>query len=92
MTDTKVQDWHEAIPLAQAVYRRHAAGCCAHIITDDGNVEQDHADWTLTYAREKGHPDCIALCEVLARMSQTQRQKLYASRTYGLEWLESDGQ
>src|SRR5690606_16179911 len=32
------------LPLAQLVYRRHAAGCCLHVVLDDGNVDDDSVD------------------------------------------------
>ena len=63
----------------RAVYARHCAGCCAHIVTDDGNVAQAHADFCLDQARLNGHADCLALCEALVLMTPTQRRKLYAS-------------
>lgn len=76
MTD-RVKDWHEGIEPLKAIYVAHCAGCCLHVVADDGNVEQDTMDWTLNYAREQGHPACIAAAELLARMTQTQRAKLY---------------
>jgi hypothetical protein len=73
----KVSDWHEGIAPAAVVYARHCAGCCAHIILDDGNVEQHHAEFCLAQAQDRGHADCLALTELLARMTQTQRAKLF---------------
>ena len=67
----------QVFPLLQAVYARHCAGCCAHIVTDDGNVEQESAEFCLQRAQERGHPDCLALCEALVLMTPTQRHKLY---------------
>ena len=71
----------EVLPLLHAVYSRHAAGCCAHIVTDDDNTEDHCAEYCLQQALEQGHADCIALCDALVQMSPTQRHKLYmASR------------
>ena len=67
----------EVIPLMQAVYERHCAGCCAHIVTDDDNCGQDSAEFCLAQARRNGHADCIALCEALVQMTPTQRHRLY---------------
>jgi hypothetical protein len=67
----------EVLPLVQAVYRRHSGGCCLHIVTDDGNVEDEHVTYCLEYAKEQAHPDCIAAAELLLRMSKTQRLKIY---------------
>lgn len=54
-----------------------AVGCCAHIVTDDGNVSDDHAEWCLQRAVDSDHADCVALCELLQQMSPTQRRKLH---------------
>mgnify|MGYP001590620201 FL=1 len=70
----------EVLPLVRAVYARHCAGCCLHIMTDDGNCEQSNADFCLQAAREGGHPDCLAAAEMLARMSLTQRRKVYHTK------------
>ena len=67
----------DVIPLVRAIYSRHAAGCCLHILTDDGNVKQIDVDFCLTRARQAGHPDCQRAAELLAQMSQTQRRRIY---------------
>jgi hypothetical protein len=76
-TRKKPDSWREALPLARAVYNRHPSGCCAHILLDDGNTSDLDAQLCLDGARERQHPDCIALCETLAAMSVTQRTKLH---------------
>ena len=68
----------DVITLVREIYARHCAGCCLHIITDDGNCAQDHADWCLEYAREK-NDGCIPAAEAIAQMTDTQRRKLYSS-------------
>ncbi len=65
------------IPLVHAIYQRHAAGCCLHLITDDDNYEQEHADWCMNHARERGHSDCIAAMDIIAQFTDTQRHALY---------------
>ena len=67
----------EVLPLMWAVYERHAAGCCAHIVVDDDNIRDSDAEFCLEQAKEQGHKDCIVLCEALVKMSPTQRHKLY---------------
>lgn len=67
----------DVLPLVQAVYRRHCAGCCLHIVTDDCNVDQDSADYCLQRAQEQGHADCLAAAELLVQMTETQRRKVY---------------
>lgn len=86
MTETKLQSWREMLPLAWDIYRDHAAGCCLHVALDDGNLEDGHVSWLLSYAREHGHPACIALAEMMQRSSRTQREKLYGNRrAYALD-------
>ena len=67
----------DVLSLVNAVYQRHAAGCCLHILTDDGNVEQGHADFCVEQAREQGHDDCLKAAEMLAKMTKTQRLKVH---------------
>lgn len=67
----------DVFPILREIYGRHCAGCCCHIVTDDGNYEQEHADWCLQYAREKQHTDCIAALEMLVQMTDTQRRQVY---------------
>ncbi len=69
----------EVLPLLREIYTRHCAGCCLHIVTDDGNVEQDHIDYCVGYARERGHEDCLRAATMLAQMTITQRMKVYKS-------------
>jgi hypothetical protein len=66
----------EVLPLMQTVYARNAVGCCLHILLDDGNIKNHHAEFCLKQARELAHADCIALAEKIVLMSQSQRWKL----------------
>lgn len=59
-----------------ALYRRHAAGCCLHVMLDDHNLEQDTADWCVKYAEEHAAErgcDCAPLARKLAALTMTQR-------------------
>jgi hypothetical protein len=67
----------DVLPLVRAIYERHCAGCCLHIITDDGNVEQHSADFCVECARERGHDDCLRAAELLAQMTSTQRHRVF---------------
>ena len=67
----------EVRPLVAALYRRHAAGCCLHIVLDDGNVGDEHVDFCIQWATDHNHPDCLSLAKLLRHMSRTQRKKLY---------------
>jgi hypothetical protein len=53
-------------------------GGVVHIITEDGNAEQSHADWCVQDARRCGTREDVEIAEMLAAMSRTQRRKLYA--------------
>lgn len=67
----------EIAPLIVAVYARpHGlAGCCLHVICDDGNIE----DGFVQEAEVDGtHPECVAALAALKEASTTQRQKAIA--------------
>lgn len=59
-------------PLILAVYQSPlgGAGCCLHVVTDDGNYEC--AEYALNYARERGHPECIRTAEMMTQMTESQ--------------------
>ena len=67
----------DVIPLVAEVYKNHNTGCCLHIVTDDDNYEQCHANFVLEYALGKGHQACIAAAKMLVQLTNTQRHKLY---------------
>ena len=71
------QPWKDVLPLARAIYHEHAAGCCAHIVLDDGNLEDKHVGWSLVHAIQKKHPICIAALTSIAALSEEERQQLY---------------
>ena len=66
----------DVLPIAQKVYDRHVAGCCAHIVLDDQNVKKDDVYFCLNQAIELGHKDCEELCRCLLQLSRTQLLKL----------------
>lgn len=43
------------------IYAEHSAGCCWHIVLDDGNVEPSSIDLCFKTALEEKHKDCIAV-------------------------------
>lgn len=66
----------EALLLKSEIYARHSAGCCLHVVIDDGNLR----DCSVRYAlAEAEHEDCKALAAILLRMSPTQRRKVYGA-------------
>lgn len=62
-------------PLVRGIYQRHTGGCCLHILIDDGNIENAHAQFCLDEARRQEHADCTAAAELLLKMTKTQRRK-----------------
>lgn len=70
----------DVLPLARAVYARHAVGCCAHNVLDDANVADRDVAFCVEEARAHQHADCILLCDALAKMTRTQRLRLRALR------------
>ena len=69
----------DLVPLIVAVYESPAggAGCCLHVVTDDGNWES--AQWALEdwlseqEAREPGaHARCRAALEMMVQMTESQ--------------------
>lgn len=69
----------EVLPIVQALYQRHAGGCCWHVVLDDGNTERCTVMWVVKDWLPKewcGNPECGQLAELLPRMSVTQVTKL----------------
>ncbi len=54
-----------AIESVRKIYLRHSAGCCLHILLEDGNVEDHHVEFCAKEAQKAGHSDCIDCCEAL---------------------------
>lgn len=65
-----------AIDLKASVYANHAAGCCLHIVLDDGNYSDDTVQFCKKEAVREAHAECSELCDLLLLMSRTQRHKL----------------
>lgn len=65
----------EMLVHANAIYARHLAGCCWHVVLDDGNY--DSAAFCIEYARKEGHADCRALADLVEQgVTRTQLAKL----------------
>lgn len=47
-----------------------------HIVLDDGNLENDHVDFCIQYALEKGDQEGHELGLILRSLSETQRNKI----------------
>ncbi len=70
------------LPLVQRHYANPggSAGCCLHIVLDDGNLGDEHVIYCVKVAKHKGHKDCEGLARILFCMSKTQRKKLSLNR------------
>lgn len=76
MTGMKKPTVPDVRPLVESLYNRHQAGCCLHIVLDDGNLADDDVEFCLLDALELDHQDCAHLARLLLRMSRTQRREL----------------
>lgn len=70
----------EVLPYVTAIYARNSAGCCLHILTDDGNVDDGSAEFVSRTAVEAGRADCIRAASMLRQMSKTQRAKVAGAK------------
>lgn len=69
----------DVLPLVNLLYADHPAGCCLHVVLDDGNIEDDCVDSSIAHAMQAGHNLCLDIAQRLKLMSKTQRKKLYMS-------------
>ena len=65
----------KAQKLIDDLYDRHAVGCCFHIVTDDGNVEDRHVHLCTRIATDKNCSGCLELAHVLVLMTEESRAK-----------------
>jgi hypothetical protein len=63
------------------LYNRHSAGCCLHIVTDDGNIADNHVRFCVEYAVKEGHPSCEELAKLFLSMTIRQR-----AETMDMSW------
>ena len=77
-----------AVALARLIYARHAAGCCLHVVLDDGNTDDESVAHCVPFAaaseaEEPGvHHQCIELAGLLVSMTPRQRGAVRAN-VYG---------
>jgi hypothetical protein len=67
--------------LVRSIYERHLAGCCWHIVLDDGNTGDSAVAICVETAKSEGHADCIELAGIVPLMSKTQRRKVARVRS-----------
>lgn len=78
----KLDAWSDMLPLARAIYDKHAAGCCWHITLDDGNVKDDSVEFCAKNAAERKCAVCLALVGPMRAATVTQRRKLYRNGSF----------
>lgn len=64
------------IERACRIYNRSSVGCCLHILLDDGNTDDEDAQWVLDRAlkaKGKEHLDCINVAMCLKHMTKPER-------------------
>lgn len=59
--------------LQRLIYEQHAAGCCMHITTDDGNIEDDHVRYCFDTAVRADHFHCASLAALLLTIPESMR-------------------
>jgi hypothetical protein len=74
----------EVVPIIRALYRRHSAGCCWHVVLDDGNY--DSVAWSVARIEDEGcyeapATECLELAKLLPKMTVTQIRKAAALGT-----------
>lgn len=67
-------------PYLRQLYDEHPAGCCLHIVTDDGNLEHGDVEFCMNEAEENGHDLCLALAIAIRSLSFSQRRRLITHR------------
>lgn len=72
-------DVQKAIDLARIVYTSSngGAGCCLHIMLDDGNLRDSDGHFCYGYAAAKGHDHCVEAALQMLQLSSTQRKAVY---------------
>ena len=61
--------------LTGLIYDQHSAGCCMHIVTDDGNIEDEHVRFCHTQAVRADHFHCAALAALLLTIPESMRNE-----------------
>lgn len=67
----------QAIELIRPYYRLKPLGGSLHICLDDGNMENDHVDFCLNWARQNADSMGEAIALFLQSMSADERDELY---------------
>ena len=55
------------------IYERNDAGCCWHLVLDDGNTDDGAVDVCAAAATTEKHKDCLSLVWLMRTASPTER-------------------
>ena len=67
---------NDLLPAVRAIYARHLAGCCLHIVLDDGNLEDSSVDVCIAHSIREGHAECETLARNIRSLTGSQRRLL----------------
>ena len=56
--------------------RENTCGGSLHIVLDDGNIKDSDITFCRGYAEDKGDSEGVILCDLLIKLTKTQRRKL----------------
>ncbi len=67
--------WRELLAPIREIYARHGAGCCWHVVLDDGNTGRAFIESTCWNALQARCEGCIAAGVLFLQASETQLRK-----------------
>jgi hypothetical protein len=71
----------------------HGAWGSLHIVLSDGNTEDQFVAFCVTFAEEQGDPEGAELARILLRLTEAERQDLYAELHGGYRpWDQAPGE
>jgi len=62
--------------MLEQLYNRHGAGCCLHIVTDDGNIRDSDVTFCIGYAQQHNCVFCEEFAVVLEELGELGRAHL----------------
>jgi hypothetical protein len=62
----------------KAVYARHSAGCCQHLVVDDCNTDDASIEHCNQAWEECGNADCLVVNRLIAMYPEDERDMMLA--------------
>lgn len=66
--------WHELL------YQEASAGCCLHVVVDDGNIDDASVNFCVEYAEREGHTFCRNLGRMIQQLPVSERILFWCSK------------